>query len=136
MKQTLYEQDLTDMRMMTTGVLKKMEERRELYLADRKHIRCLTDALRRQKNMAKIVELLRQEKSEAGKRFLLFILMYLFALFQKQERDKKAAAQLRNCLMGLQNEYQRGFSLAMHNSHYWAKAKKAGLNADEYAPAG
>lgn len=137
MKQDIYEQEWIQMRQIAIYVLKKMKERREQYLADRKQIRRLTDELRRKRDMANYVELLRKEKSEAGKRFLLFILMYLFALFQTQKRDAKAVQELRrqlDFLLDSELSRQRTQGPSLSNIQKWPKAKNAGAIFDGIKP--
>lgn len=132
MKYDNYEEYLLDMKQIASYLLKKMKTEHGLMQEERKHIRHLRSELRRRTTIARYWELLRQEKSEAGRRFLLFIFMYLIVLFQQQARDEKSVRELHQYLASLrEHENAQGFSQGI----WKMRNRKTNVIFDEAKPA-
>jgi|GEM_PF-3282052 len=83
MERDKYDEQFFEMRRIASYLLSKLKKKRALFQADRKRIRLLKEELRRNADIATYLELLRQEKTEAGRRFLLLVFIFLTALFLK-----------------------------------------------------
>ena len=136
MERDKYEEQLFEMRRIASYVLSKLKKKRSLFQADRKRIRLLKEELRRNADLANYCELLRQEKSEAARRFLLLAFIFLFTLFLQKKRDQKAALELRQYLERLQaieNAWQ--ISQNMKNFQKRKLAMSPSTMVDVIAPA-
>lgn len=135
MKTETYEDYMLKMKLIAEYLLAKWKREKADFVADRKNNRILEEEFRKKITLARFLELWRNEKTEAGRRFLIWLFMFFYAMLLEQEADQKKARELHRFFKELRIiEESRGFIQSMSNIKRQADGDKSDLIDDELNP--
>ena len=132
MKTKTYEDYMIEMQSIADYLLAKWENEKAEFIYDQKLNRYLEDEFKKVTTLAKFLELWQQEKSEAGRRFLLMLFMYFYAVLLEQKADKKKARELLTYFTNLRpTDERRGFIQNITNIKVQVPDDKSDLIIDD-----
>ena len=131
MKTETYKDYMIEMQSIADYLLAKWEKEKASFVHDQKKNRILEDEFKKVTTLAKFRELWLQEKTEAGRRFLLMLFLYFFEVLLKEE-DKKNARELLTYLKALRPmEGKQGFIQNITNIKVQVPDDKSDLIIDD-----